>query len=412
MTYCIFFMVLAFSIFAFGAEDENENKPKPLFMLDQSKLDSGAVLGGAEPDSDLVKKAEEGDVKSWVQLYSFYQKNRESEKADSALNKAAELGDIPSLQMIYEKTGKIPTAGLNVVIHSLSPTLSSQRPIGSNLLPLFSYMDYLSSEVGLEEDMLRRKREAIYIITNGVTSVHPDHPNFLSKDLQYIEEEVKTAERKDAISILGLYMVYRSQNDMKKMSLWLEKLKDVANKGDMLALKMVYRITGQVLGEGYEAAVNNALSEEKRLNLTKTGARLKEMQNSVMENIKSSFVAGDEGIILVLYGVYRVRKDQGKAGFWLDKLRSEANEGNVSALRVLYHITGEISEKGYNIAVNKILFPKGMGRSSVIDAKNNPEGIGRRPRSSIIEAINLGAARKSIKNEITMPIGDCEFSFR
>ena len=223
--------------------------------------------------------------------------------------------------------------------------------------------------------------------------------SFLSEDLRYVEEETKNAEgRGDAVSMLGLYVMYRSQSDTRNMRKWLEELKDIADsKGNILALTMIYRITGQVLWEGYMVAVRNVirnLPEEERDKLRKTGKHLKEIRNGIMETIKSPFVAGSEGIKLVLYNAYHAKKDEEKAKLWLDKIKSEADKGNISALRALYNITGVIYEKGYEVAVNKSLFPEVMNRSSVIDAKDNMEKV-----------------RNSIKERITKPVGNCEFSF-
>ena len=509
MNYFIIILFVLFPVFSFAAdEDEKENKP---FILDQSRLDSGATLGGVEPDVNLVEKAEAGDVEALVRLYQFYQDNGESQKADSTLHKAAEKGHIPSLKLIYQQTGEILSAGVEAAVnaHVFAPLRSSGGRTEFGLMH-FSYMDHLSSRNGLEESESHFRSSIISQITDGeknslvetkttgssslpkdgggeksskkvydVISLSPEANRALherrdigfhvassrgdrmlrgqpvrpvimelTEDGTFQQVELKlgadgeyllpplregAAERSqefykrllrekgeltnvsefpieggqiDSLIILGRYTAYRLENSETQMEYWLGRLKNVANTGDMLALQMVYRITGEVLTEGYTRVVSNTIdsffyeNREKGISPKMTAMQNREsVSDSVMEQIKTPFVEGVEGIMLDLYETHQAKGDVAEATNWLDQLKKRANEGNVQALRIVYHITGEVLAAGLNSVVGS--------RMNSLFTEGREQGVS--PKMTAMQ--NREEVRNNIIEQIKAPLGRCEGGF-
>ena len=342
-----YFIIILFSIF-------------PVFSL--------AVEG--EPDPDLVKKAEAGDIDSIVQLYGFYEKKGDSDKANDFLRKAAEKGHIPSLKLIYQQTGEVLSAGLETVLNAqLFAFTSLRRPgFGNTSLLYFNRLDYLSSERGLEESASEIRKAIINEITDGQRSTleasTENTPSFpknkggdgssLSRPPSHNMAETEST----SLEIVETYMVYRLEKNEEKMNVWLGKLKGAAQKGDMFALQIVYRITGEVMSEGYMKVVNATMDSffeadrEKGIHPKMTAMQnLREVQNSVMERIKAPFVEDKEGILLDLYEVHRKSGNTKQMTFWLSKLKDIANQGNTLALKVFYHITNKVLSSGLDSAV-------------------------------------------------------------
>ena len=360
-----------------------------------------------EPDPVLVQKAEAGDIDSIVQLYGFYEKKGDPDKANDFLRKAAEKGHIPSLKLIYQQTGEILSTGVEIVINSRLRAFAPLRGsgLGNTDLLHFNRLDYLSSERGLAESAVEIRKAVIYEITDGQkntleASAENTSPSSKNKDsdkggdppprppsrpiitelkegaFQEVDsqrgEHTSEIHRQNrsfspsnaveteltSLETLETYMVHRLEQNQENMNTWLGKLKGFAKRGDMLALQMVYRITGEVISEGYTKVVNTTMDSffeadrEKGIHPKVTAMQnLREVQNSVMERIKTPFVKGKEGIMLELHEIYRRAVDTEQMTFWLNKLREVANKGNTMALKVFYHITNEVLSSGVNAAV-------------------------------------------------------------
>ena len=186
MNYFIIALFIVSPVLSFAAGDEDKTgiKPAKSFLLGQSRLDSGAVLGGVGPDSDLVQRAEGGNVESMVRLYTFYQKEGDIEKANDFLRRAAEKGDIPSLKLVYQQTGEVLSTGVMVVVDSrlFAPIKASlgNRGLWYSTRPMedlsfrvgregsdFNDIDSSSWREGLERDKEEIKKTVIYEITDG-----------------------------------------------------------------------------------------------------------------------------------------------------------------------------------------------------------------------------------------------------
>ena len=533
-----YFIIILFSIF-------------PVFSL--------AVEG--EPDLDLLKKAEAGDIDSIVQLYEFYEKKGDSDKANDYLNKAAEKGHIPSLKLVYQQTGKILSAGVEAAVsaHVFAPLKSSGGRTEFGLMR-FNYMDHLSSRDGLEEETSHFRRSIISQITDGetnslvetkttgsssspkdgggeelskkvydVVSLSPEANRALhegrdigyhaasskddrmlrgqpalmlvgSKDkgiferfqaaFEQAQEEGKLGEsfyigedilrgrqappviflpaedgtfrpvklkmgadgkylhpppkeevvderfqelykrlkregklqnighlysvssilqmdRLDYLPmILGRYISYHLENSETRMEYWLSRLKSLANTGDMLALQMVYRITGEVLTEGYTKAVSNTIdsffAEGREQGVSPKMTAMKNrnsVSESIMQQIKAPFVEGVEGLMFDLYEIHREKGNAEGVANWLNQFKKRANEGNVPALRMVYHITGEVLTLGLNTAVDSTM--------NSLFAEGREQGVS--PKMTAMQ--NQKEVRNNILKQIKAPLGRCEGGF-
>ena len=186
------------------------------------------------------------------------------------------------------------------------------------------------------------------------------------------------------------------------MEYWLGRLKSLANTGDILALQMVYCITGEVLMEGYTKAVSNTadnfFAEDGNKAVTAIQNK-KNINDSVMEKIKAPFVEGVEGLMFDLYGGYQAEGNTEEMADWLGQLKRRANEGNVPALRIVYHITGEVLPVGLDAVVSSKmdnLFTEGreQGVSHEITTTQNREQV----RNNIVAGIKA-------------PFGTCKEAF-
>ena len=439
VNYFIIILLILFPVFSLAAE--KENNPSERFILDQSRLDSGAVLGGAEPDSESVQKAEAGDIEALVRLYEFYRDNGESQKADLTLYKAAEKGHIPSLKLIYQQTRAILLTGLEAAVsaHIFAPLRSFGGRTEFGLMQ-FSYMDHLSSADGLQEESSRFRSSIISQITDGetdslvgmktigssslpkdgrggessrkvydVVSLSPEANRVLheGRDIGYHAASSKGDRtlrgQMDSLTMLGRYTAYRLENSTTQMEYWLGQLKRVADTGDMLALQMVYRITGEVLVEGYTKVVSSTIDSffaedrEKGMSPKMTAMRNREsVRESVREQIKAPFVEGVEGLMFDLYQIHRAKGDAEKTANWLDQLKKVANEGSVPALRIVYHITGEVLTTGYNAVISdrtNYHLSESMGVSPKIAGKQSLRSI----QENVMEQIKAPFGNKCVR---------------
>ena len=75
----------------------------------------------------------------------------------------------------------------------------------------------------------------------------------------HVEDWLKKAEANNLEAMRYLYEFYKDVDRSAEADLWLKKLKDIANKGDVKALTIVYQITNKILSSGVQAAVVNSL---------------------------------------------------------------------------------------------------------------------------------------------------------
>ena len=292
-----------------------------------------SVISFATDKKEMLERAEAGDKQAILQLLDFYKNNGNNEQAKVFLEKAAEVGDISSLKEIYQRTGRILFVGVNAAARDQIFGLD----LGGRMTLLkASRMDYLSSPQRVADES-RIREKLINEITqgeqseggrggssgsgNGSGSPRPSLPSqsidrrtggFTLGEAKlgvntlgsgepvieeaenaenkaelaeyeeimrpYTEELLKRAENRDVEAMKELYDFYKEIERVEEAELWLNKLKDIANKGHVLALTMVYRATGEILTAGVQTAIGHALYSD----VLDTGLRPKmvSMQNT------------------------------------------------------------------------------------------------------------------------------------
>lgn len=236
MAFFAFILFIGFSTFSFAAEDGEENgeKESSKFVLGSSAFGSEAVLGSVSVDPDLVEQAEKGNVTATTELYSFYHKRGNKEKSTLWLDKLknmANQGDMQALREVYKITGEVLYKGVDAV-----------KQMRINLF----------YEEGIKQGIYGK---AFYLMNKSYVQGIRENIIIEIAFLPYMEENLKKAERGDITAMAKLYSFYHNREDKEKREMWLGELKDKANKGDVRALKVVYRITGEVLSSGVNAAV-------------------------------------------------------------------------------------------------------------------------------------------------------------
>ena len=68
---------------------------------------------------------------------------------------------------------------------------------------------------------------------------------------------------REIVNMYEMYGLYKTLNHKKQTEFWLKKLQDVADTGNMLALRMVYTITKKISGKGYQAAMKYRVERER-----------------------------------------------------------------------------------------------------------------------------------------------------
>ena len=272
-----------------------------------------SIISFAIDEKEMLERAEEGDKQAILQLLDFYKNNGNNEQAKVFLEKAAEVGDISSLKEIYQQTGRILFVGVNAAARDRIFGLD----LGGRMTLLkASRMDYLSSPQRVADES-RIREKLINEITQGEQSEGGrggssglgngggPRPSLPSQSIgrrlggftlgkatlganelgsgepvieeaedtnnkaalaeyeeimrPYTEELLKRAENRDVEAMKELYDFYKEIERTEEVELWLNKLKDIANKGHVLALTMVYRATGEILTAGVQTAIGHAL---------------------------------------------------------------------------------------------------------------------------------------------------------
>lgn len=245
-----------------------------------------SVISFAIDEKEMLEKAEAGDRQAILQLLDFYKSNGNTEQVKVFLEKAAEVGDISSLKEIYQQTGRILLVGVNTAVRN---RMSILGPGGQMTLLKASRLDYLSSSQRVADEA-RIREELINEITQekqsgggrsggsgsgnegGAPRLNIEGAENTENKAElaeyeeamrpYTEELLKKAANEDVEAMRELYDFYKELERVEEAKLWLNKLKDIASKGHVLALTMVYRATGEILTAGVQTAINHALHSD------------------------------------------------------------------------------------------------------------------------------------------------------
>lgn len=344
-----------------------------------------------ELESKLVQKAETGDVEALVQLYEFYRDNRMSEKADSALNRAAEKGHIPSLKLVYQQTGKILSVGVEAAVNTglFAPFIAYGERTKSGAMD-FSDMDHLPSINGLEGEVSKVKRSIISQITDGKKSSLVEKSKMgdgmpLGQPVRPTMMELRT--EKD-----GSFRLLEPGHEVNGGYLFPPpSLKKRAAEETQEGIRVMYEQTqtrDRLKGDNpvsltvMEYVFSEEVTEEFKARYEQTGAKEQlsiddfilrmltarslipePTENEAFQLLELKMEVGgkyhlekiDSLEMLNRYAAYRLENNKTQMEYWLSRLKSLANTGDISALQIVYHITGEVLVTGLNAAVDSTM---------------------------------------------------------
>lgn len=381
----------------------------------------------AEPNSELVQKAEKGDVEALVQLYEFYRDNEKFEKADSALNRAAEKGHVPSLKLVYQQTGKILSVGVEAAVNEqlFAPFMRANLDLTE-----FSNMDHLLSLDGVEEKISGTRRSVISQITDGKKTslaktsgvddrmlqdqpIRPIMMDLIAEQdgsFKLLEEHEagreylfpppsskEGAAEETQESIRVIYEQTKTQGRLEDdNSVSITVVEEYAFPDEVFEeFKAMYEQTeakGQLSRDEFilrMLTISSLIPEP-----TEDGTfRLVELKMKASGEFHLEKL--DSLKILDRYVAYRLENNKTQMEYWLDRLKSLANTGDILALQMVYRITGEVLMEGYTKAVS-----------------NTADNFFAEDGNKAVTAIqNKKNINDSVMEKIKAPFGTCKEAF-
>lgn len=387
----------------------------------------------AELELKLVQKAEAGDVEALVQLYEFYRDNGRSKEADSALNRAAEKGHIPSLKLVYQQTGKVLSVGVETAINTqlFAPLLRTKPDLME-----FSHMNHLSSINGLEEEISETRRAIISQITDGkkdslvkkseagdrMLQNQPFRPIIMELGAEE-DGSFKLLELESGREVDGRYLFPppsskegAAEETQEGIRVIYEHTKTKGRLKDDRPVSltvMEYTFPDEVFEEfkaryeQIEAKGKLSIDEFILRMLTIRSFIPAQTEEGTFRPIELKMWASgkfdlekvDPLKMLGRYTAYRLENSKTQMEYWLGQLKNLANTGDILALQIVYHITGEVLPAGLDAAVNsKINSLFTEGREQSVSPK-------------ITTTQNREKVRNNIVARIKTPFGKCKEAF-